>query len=175
MSRWGNIKRFMNSSFAGWFFPVVVIAIFYQIYQQNKNQSTEEIALKKEINLRIKLAKDASNICYNFIVKNNDSGSYDLENKLRYYLESSISNVLQPNPTYYGIDSVDYDGNLRNNSLYNLCSRFSSISNKNSNRMKSIQKTLDSLKGYLKYHRYMDSSSFYDYYIILNNNLEYLK
>jgi hypothetical protein len=169
----------MNSQFAAWFFPVIIIAGSLWLYQNNKRQSADEIALRKEINLRIKFAKNASFICQNYYVNPNDPENHrlDLEsnNNLYHCYLSSISNVLLPNPVYFGIDSVEYDGGLRNNSLYNLCSKLSALSNRSQKNIKAIQDIIDSLKIYLKYHGSgMDSATYYYYYMTINGGLKQL-
>jgi hypothetical protein len=166
----------MNSKFAGWFIPGIIISLVLYCYQTNKRVSIEEYSLKKEINLRIRLAKDAAGACFNHFQKFPDSSGKDINNILFDYYESSFSNVLMPYPTYKGIDSVDYDGNLRNNSLYNLCSKYCAISNKNRNNIKSIQMVIDSLKVYLRFHiNELDSATYYYYYITLRDGLKQLK
>jgi hypothetical protein len=158
IGNWNKVKVFLNSTFAAWFFPsVIILGLGIWIKQCNNDTIKKDLSVQiiNEINTRIKFAKELNAQCKEAVkIKNTDS---DVSNKYTQIFE----NILLPFPTYDDIDSIEYSPSFRNESMINLIYRLKSLDNKYQNKTENALYIINKIKNYYKCNWVININNYY--------------
>lgn len=167
---WENTKMFLNSTFAAWFFPsVIILSLGFWIKHCKNDAIKKDITTQmvKEINTRIKFAKIRFTHCKDVVQKTGSTGS-----KTNDYYQTMISNLLLPFPTFEDIDSIDYSPKFRNENMSNLLHRLKTLDERYSEDVNTKLWLLDTLKEYYRSNNQINKSTFYSISLLLSDSLK---
>jgi hypothetical protein len=169
-----KIIKLLNSGFATWFFPTVVIGFVAYSYKEHTNDAVQNrlaSEITAEVSFRLRTVKDATNFCNIKIIQNSNNRN---DQSVRDAYESIFSNLLTANPICNNLDSIEYSTKFRAMSTLNLLRQLPDLNSKFKKKIDVIIPKIYNIKDYYVVHQEPDSGTFGELLKIVNDSLNFL-